>query len=66
MVVRSRRRFDEIMAKTEEHNLFGAPVRELHEAYDEPQAQHNGIIVEHGPSMLLGCAIVSSAVPIVF
>ena len=39
--------FDEIMAKTEEHNLFGAPVRELHEAYHEEQAKHNGTIVEH-------------------
>ena len=46
----SRFTFDEIMAKTDEHNLFGAPVRELHEAYNEPQAIHNGSIVVRGSS----------------
>eukprot|EP01045_Picozoa_sp_COSAG04_P016466 COSAG04_NODE_1377_length_7013_cov_1.709141_3_plen_84_part_00 len=55
----SRFTFDEIMAKTDEHNLFGAPVRELHEAYHEPQAIHNGSIVVRAPRAALAPAAVT-------
>jgi crotonobetainyl-CoA:carnitine CoA-transferase CaiB-like acyl-CoA transferase len=37
----------EIEAKMEQHGLFGGPVLELHEAWNQPQAVHNGSIVTH-------------------
>ena len=60
----SRFTFDEIMAKTDEHNLFGAPVRELHEAYHEPQAIHNGSIVVREHLKTLAVTVVALSVAV--
>ena len=60
----SRFTFDEIKAKTDEHNLFGAPVRELHEAYHEPQAIHNGSIVVREHLKTLAVTVVALSVAV--